>query len=76
MKKADIIRRTERDEHILVRKSPATENAHSASEDDGGRLLTAPRTFSIQAGHSLVLSKTLIFFLICFRIPACDEKVF
>ena len=52
--------RSERDEHILVRKSPAAENAHSASEDDGGRLLTAPRTFSIQAGHSL--KNTYFFF--------------
>ena len=70
------MKKAERDEHILVRKGPATENAHSASEDDGGRLLTAPRTFSIQAGHSLVLSKTLIFFLICLRMPSWDEKVF
>ena len=53
MKKADIIKRSERDEDILVRKSPAAENARSASEDDGGRLLTAARNFSIQAGHSL-----------------------
>ena len=74
--KADIINRSERDERILVRKSPLAKNAHSASEDDGGRLLTAPRTFSIQAGHTLMLSKMLIFFLICFRIPAWDEKVF
>ena len=57
MKKADIIKRSERDEDILVRKSPAAENARSASEDDGGRLLTAARNFSIQAGHS----KTLFF---------------
>ena len=41
MKKADIIKRSERDEDILVRKSPAAENARSASEDDGGRLLSA-----------------------------------
>ena len=37
----------------MVRKSPAAKNVHSASKEDGGRLLTAPRTFSIQAGHSL-----------------------
>ena len=41
MNKADIINRSERDERILVRKSPSAKNAHSASEDDGGRLLSA-----------------------------------
>ena len=70
------MKKAERDKHILVRKSPATENAHSASKDDAGRLLTDPRTFSIQAGHSLVLSKALIFILICFKILTWDEKVF
>ena len=39
MNKTGIINRSERDERILVRKSPLAKNAHSASEDDGGRAL-------------------------------------
>ena len=66
MKKADKINRSERDERILVKKSPSAKNAHSALEDDGGRLLTAQKTFSIKAAHSPVLSKMLISFLIFF----------
>ena len=62
---------SERDERILVRNSPVAENARSASVDVGGRLRTAQKTFSMQAGRSSVLSKTLISF---FKIPADDEK--
>ena len=41
MNEADIINRSESDERVLVRKSPLAKNVHSASEDDGGRLLSA-----------------------------------
>ena len=65
MNKTDIINRSERDDRILVRKSPSAKNAHSASEDDGGRLLSADYSegFFNKSGMLTSAIKNTHFFL-------------
>ena len=65
MNKADIINRSEKDNRIFVRKSPSAKNAHSALEDDDGRLLSADcsEDFFNKSGMLTSALKNAHFFL-------------